>query len=54
MEALDQAHAVVLLTEWDEFKTLTGKQYMKTYFCFDGRNILDVKKLAAIGFQVEE
>lgn len=55
-EAAADAHAVVVVTEWDEFKTL---DYAKIYagMCqpasiFDGRNILDLKKLAAIGFRV--
>ena len=56
-EALDQAHAVAILTEWDEFKTYDWKTiYSKMYkpaFVFDGRNILDVEKLKAIGFQVK-
>jgi UDPglucose 6-dehydrogenase len=57
MEAMNQAHAVAVLTEWDEFKTYDWKAiYDKMYkpaFVFDGRNILDEEKLAAIGFQVK-
>ncbi len=57
IEALDQAHAVAVLTEWDEFKTYDWEIiYTKMYkpaFVFDGRNILDVEKLSAIGFQVK-
>ncbi|KRB58099.1 UDP-glucose 6-dehydrogenase [Flavobacterium sp. Root186] len=56
-DALDQAHAVAVLTEWDEFKTYDWESiYNNMYkpaFLFDGRNILDFKKLAAIGFQVK-
>jgi UDPglucose 6-dehydrogenase len=56
-EALDQAHAVALLTEWEEFKTYdwTGiyENMYKPAFIFDGRNILDADKLTAIGFQVK-
>jgi UDPglucose 6-dehydrogenase len=57
IEALDQAHAVAVLTEWDEFKTydwelIYDKMY-KPAFVFDGRNILDVEKLSSIGFQVK-
>ena len=55
-KAAQGAHAVAVVTEWDEFKTL---DYEKLYavmnkpaFIFDGRNILDRKKLAAIGFRV--
>ena len=54
-EAAMGAHAVVILTEWDEFKTL---DYTKIYagmhqpaFIFDGRNILDLPKLRALGFR---
>ncbi|SHM42381.1 nucleotide sugar dehydrogenase [Flavobacterium saccharophilum] len=56
-DALDQAHAVALLTEWDEFKTYDWEIiYTKMYkpaFVFDGRNILDVEKLKTIGFQIK-
>lgn len=55
--AVQGAHAVVVCTEWDEFKTL---DYNKVYeamekpaFVFDGRLILDHKKLTEIGFEVE-
>ncbi len=54
-EACDQAHAVVLLTEWDEFKELDFARIFKSMpkpaFFFDGRNILDLAQLRAIGFQ---
>jgi len=57
MEALNQAHAVALLTEWDEFKMYDWEAiYTRMYkpaFVFDGRNILDAAKLTAIGFQVK-
>ena len=57
MEALEQAHAIAVLTEWDEFKTYDWETiYANMYkpaFLFDGRNILDVEKLNAIGFQVK-
>ncbi|CAC9975295.1 UDP-glucose 6-dehydrogenase [Flavobacterium panici] len=57
IEALDEAHAATILTEWDEFKTYDWESiYNNMYkpaFLFDGRNILDFKKLAAIGFQVK-
>ena len=55
-EACVGAHAVAILTEWDEFKTLDyTKIYagmMKPAFLFDGRNIVDLAKLHAIGFRV--
>lgn len=57
IEALDQAHAVAVLTEWDEFKTYDWESIFtnmfKPAFVFDGRNILDAEKLTAIGFQIK-
>jgi len=57
VEALDQAHAVAVLTEWDEFKTYDWEtiytKMFKPAFVFDGRNILNVEKLKAIGFQIK-
>jgi UDPglucose 6-dehydrogenase len=57
MEATHKAHAIAVLTEWDVFKTYDWESiYTNMYkpaFVFDGRNILDVQKLAAIGFQVK-
>lgn len=51
------ADAVVLVTEWDEFKELNyGKVYNamnKPAFIFDGRLILDHSKLTQLGFKVE-
>jgi len=50
------AHAVAILTEWDEFKELDYQKIydsmMKPAFVFDGRNILDHDKLRKIGFEV--
>lgn len=50
------AHALVVLTEWDEFK---GLEFARIYgamkrpcFVFDGRCMLDHEQLRAIGFQV--
>jgi UDPglucose 6-dehydrogenase len=55
-EACHGAHAVAVLTEWDEFKTLDFEKIyagmMKPAFVFDGRNILDLAKLRALGFRV--
>jgi UDPglucose 6-dehydrogenase len=49
------AHAIAILTEWDEFKTLDlQKVYdsmQKPAFIFDGRDIIDMAKAKAIGFQ---
>ena len=52
--ALHQSHAVAVLTEWDEFRSLEWKQIYadmkKPAFLFDGRNILDLSALGKIGF----
>lgn len=49
--------AIIIATEWDEFKTLDYERIYedmnKPAFIFDGRLILDMKKLASIGFSVE-
>lgn len=54
-EALKDAHAVAIMTEWDEFKTYDwGKIYSemkKPAFIFDGRNILDKLEMEKIGFE---
>lgn len=54
-EAADKAHAVVIVTEWDEFKTLDYQRIFehmtKPAFIFDGRNILDLAALKAIGYR---
>jgi UDPglucose 6-dehydrogenase len=53
--ACDKAHAVVLLTEWDEFKELDFARIyaamQKPAFFFDGRNLLDLAQLRTVGFQ---
>ena len=56
--ACKDAHAVLVLTEWDEFKD-TELDYARIYksmvkpaFVFDGRNILNLEKLKGIGFQI--
>ncbi|MDO6759423.1 nucleotide sugar dehydrogenase [Tamlana sp. 2_MG-2023] len=54
-EALDDAHAVAIMTEWDEFKSYDWKkiykQMKKPAFIFDGRNILDKAEMNKIGFE---
>lgn len=56
-EACLNAHAVALMTEWDEFKTYDWQRIydgmMKPAFIFDGRNILDHKFLSEVGFKVK-
>merc|ERR1712176_148419 len=55
-EAVQGAHAIVVLTEWDEFKQYPYTKYfgsmMKPAFLFDGRNMLDHEGLRKIGFEV--
>ena len=55
-EAAKGAHAIAIATEWDEFKALDyariHESMCKPAFLFDGRNILDLKKLKEIGFRV--
>jgi UDPglucose 6-dehydrogenase len=54
-EAAQGAHALAVATEWDEFKSLDFTRIYeamsKPAFVFDGRNILDLEKLRAIGFR---
>jgi len=54
--ACKNAHAIAILTEWDEFKTYDWQKIydnmMKPAFIFDGRDILDVNKMREIGFVV--
>lgn len=53
-EACAGAHAVAILTEWDEFRTLDWQRIfdnmLKPAFVFDGRNLLDAEALKNIGF----
>ncbi len=53
-EALQEAHAATILTEWDEFKgydwALIKKQMKKPSFVFDGRKLLDSASLKKLGF----
>merc|ERR1711966_352112 len=55
-EVLKDAHAVTIMTEWDEFKTYDWRAIYevmhKPAFVFDGRNILDHAHLSEIGFIV--
>lgn len=53
-EGCKDAHAIAVLTEWDEFKTYDWQKIydsmLKPAFVFDGRNILDKQQMKAIGF----
>jgi len=55
-KALEKAHAVAVLTEWDEFISYDWQKIynnmLKPAFAFDGRNILDAKMLKKIGFNL--
>jgi UDPglucose 6-dehydrogenase len=54
--AAEGAHALALLTEWPQFTELDFEaiyeSMVKPAFIFDGRNILDHRRLHAIGFNV--
>lgn len=53
-EALQDAHAVAVLTEWDELRGYDWKeikqQMKKPSFVFDGRKLLDSERLKALRF----
>ncbi|MDX1679565.1 MAG: UDP-glucose 6-dehydrogenase [Akkermansiaceae bacterium] len=52
--AAEEAHALAVLTEWDEFRDLDLKRIhdlmLKPSFVFDGRSILPVDQLKTLGF----
>ncbi|MBI2518555.1 MAG: UDP-glucose 6-dehydrogenase [Opitutae bacterium] len=54
-EACAGAHAIAIVTEWDEFKKLDYAKIFagmpKPAFLFDGRNIVDLAALRKIGFK---
>jgi len=54
--AVEGAHAIAVLTEWDLYKGLDysriHKSMMSPAFIFDGRNILDHQRLHDMGFNV--
>ena len=54
-EATKDAHAVAVLTEWDEFTTYNWEtiynNMLKPAFLFDGRKILDSSAMKEIGFK---
>ena len=53
-KACESAHAIAILTEWDEFKDYDWQRIYDTMskpaFVFDGRNLLDAEKMRSIGF----
>lgn len=56
-EAMYEAHAAAILTEWDEFKTYDWQKayenMKKPAFVFDGRNVLNSAELKELGFIYE-
>lgn len=56
-ETCKNAHAIAVLTEWDEFKEYDWQKIydnmLKPAFVFDGRNLLDKDKLEKIGFKYQ-
>lgn len=56
-EACKDAHAIAILTEWDEFKNYDWQKVydsvIKPAFVFDGRKILDSAAMEKIGFHYE-
>ncbi|KZV75635.1 UDP-glucose dehydrogenase [Peniophora sp. CONT] len=58
LEAAKKSEAIVVATEWKEFKDLDWKQVYDTMkkpaFVFDGRLILDAPALRTIGFKVKQ
>jgi UDPglucose 6-dehydrogenase len=54
--AANKAHAIAILTEWSQYTQLDYERIynsmVKPAFIFDGRNLLDHKKLYEIGFNV--
>ena len=54
-EACEGAHAIAIMTEWDEFRQLDWtkiyNQMLKPAFLFDGRRLLERKSKEEIGFE---
>ena len=53
-DACAEAHAIAIVTEWDEFKTFDWQRIyacmVKPAFLFDGRNLLNTRSLVELGF----
>jgi UDPglucose 6-dehydrogenase len=56
LDACKEAEAIVIATEWKEFKGIDWEiaysTMSKPAFVFDGRLLLDAEKLRKIGFNV--
>lgn len=57
LEACKNAEAVVIATEWKEFRDINWEAVYasmnKPAFIFDGRLLVDAEKLRKIGFKVK-
>jgi len=54
LEAVNDAEALVIATEWNEFANVDlaiVKEEMRTPIVFDGRNLLDPETMGRLGFQ---
>ena len=54
LDAIDDAEALVIATEWEEFANIdlaVVKDKMRTAIVFDGRNLFDPKTMAQLGFR---
>lgn len=55
-DAMSSAHAVAVLTEWNEFKDYNWEKVyndmFKPAFLFDGRNIMNKESLSKLGFDL--
>lgn len=53
-DAVKESHAIVINTEWDEFKKFDYASFYpimhKPAYIFDGRNILDEVEIPKLGF----
>jgi UDPglucose 6-dehydrogenase len=53
-DALVDADALIIVTEWNEFRNPDFdkmKKFLKTPLVFDGRNVFDVAKMKQLGFE---
>jgi UDPglucose 6-dehydrogenase len=53
LEAVSDAEALVIATEWNEFANVdlaVVKEKMRTPIVFDGRNLLDPETMRRLGF----
>ena len=54
LEAVNDAEALIIATEWNEFANVdlaVVKEKMRTPIVFDGRNLLDPETMGRLGFQ---